>query len=194
MLRKSGRPVRGRDLTSVAAGVSVATTALICSCAWAQYEPVGRPTSAPGTQGWRLSPALTVSEIYSDNVSLAPSGSATRSELTTRVRPSVTLTENSAQLKFNGTYSPELLYRAQQGTTDVSHYLNALGNVELLSRTLFLEVRGGITHQNVSLLGPQSEGNLNTTQNRTTIKTYAISPYLRHDFGVDALEIGRAHV
>lgn len=147
--------------------------------------PTGGSAAPTGTQGLRFSPSLSVTEVFSDNVALATTGSE-RSEWTTRIRPSITITENSARLRLSASYTPELLYRAVQGTTDIYQYLNALGTAELWSRKLFLDVRASVNQQNVSLLGPQSESNLNTTSNRTSSRTYSISPYLKHEFGFDA--------
>jgi len=182
MVRSSGLQ-RAAQVT-VLFGVG-ALTALLHSPAWAQDAAYNPRTSGTSTQGWQVRPMLSVSEHYSDNISLAPSGSA-RSEWTTRISPGVSVSGNSARLHFNATYTPELLYRVNQATTDVSHALNALGNAELLSRTLFVDVRANVSQQNVSLLGPQAESNVNTTTNRTSVKSYGISPYLRHDFGFDA--------
>ena len=191
----AGRSENTRKVTGLFV-LTIAITMLLRSPAWAQdasaYQGATGPQGASGTQtasgsqGWRVTPSLSVGEHYSDNVSLAPAGSQ-RSEWTTRINPAVSLTGNSARLRLTANYSPEFLYRAQQGTTDISHYLNVLGNAELFSRTLFLDVQAGITQQNVSLLGPQAESNINTTNNRTTTKTYSVSPYLRHEFGVDAI-------
>ncbi len=166
---------------------------LLHSSVWAQYSSPFSPTpaasasgaAATGQSGLQIRPSLSVSQIYSDNVSLAPAGSE-RSEWTTRIAPSVSVIGNGARLRFNVTYTPELLLRAQQGTNDISHFLNAFGNAELLQRLLYIDARAGVTQQNVSLLGPQAQDNLNTTGNRTSVKTYSISPYLRHDFGFDA--------
>lgn len=166
--------------------LSVAVASLLPSFVYGQYDTRRLATSEPGSQGWRIVPALTVSEVYSDNITLAAPGSE-RSEWTTRIRPSITATENSARLRFVGTYAPELLYRARQGSTDISHYLDLLANAELWDRSLFLDARAGVSQQNVSLLAPQASNNVNITQNRTTVRTSTISPYWRQDFGVDAI-------
>lgn len=179
--------VRKAQLQGLLWAGALATLAWVAHTpAFAQYVAGAAPEAGTGRHGWLLSPSLSIGEIYSDNVSLSRPGTE-RSELTTRVSPSITATHNSARLEFRGTYSPELLYRANQGTNDLSHYLSALAKAELWSRTLFVDLRAGISQQNVSLLGPLSEGNVNTTQNRTNIRTYGISPYLRHQFGVDAV-------
>ena len=164
---------------------SLVLAVLVHSPTWAQYAADQSAPAAPGSRGLLIQPSLSISEVFSDNVSLAPAGAA-KSEWTTRIRPAVTITENGPRLRFNATYSPELLYRAIAGDSGVNHFLNAYGNTELVQRLLYVDVRANVTQQNVSVLAPQSDSNLNTTGNRTTVKTYSISPYLRYDFGYDA--------
>ena len=182
-------------LSGSTAALPVACVLLFQSAAWAQYTGGSTPTTpAPavsgipantGQYGLRVQSFVTVSEVFSDNVALAPAGSE-RSEWTTRFKPSVTITENGPRLRFNATYSPDILYRAIQSATDISHLLNASGNAELVQRLMYVDVRAAVTQQNVSLRAQQADSNLNTTSNRTSVKTYGISPYLRRDFGYDA--------
>ena len=190
--------VSGRSLHTAARGVGLSSFALV----FLLHSPVSAqsatpfstspsPLSAPGAaatgqSGLQIRPSISVSETYSDNVSLAPAGSE-RSEWTTRIAPSVSVIGNGARLRFNATYTPELLSRARQGTNDISHFLDASGNSELLQQLLYVDVRANVFQQNVSLLGAQAQDNLNTTGNRTSVKTYSVSPYLRHDFGFDAV-------
>ena len=105
-------------------GLSPVIFALWQAPVWGQYSTAGGPAAATGVPGFRVLPSISVSEVYSDNVSLSAAGSE-RSEWTTRIRPSVTITENGPRFRFDATYSPELLIRANQGTTDVNHFLNA---------------------------------------------------------------------
>ncbi len=205
-VKKKNRPmqqplltiVSRRGLHTAARVVGLSSFALVFlphSPVWAQYStPFSTATpfstsspgaAATGQPGLQILPSISVSEIYSDNVSLAPAGSE-RSEWTTRIAPSISVIGTGARLRFNATYTPELLSRAQLGTNDISHSLSAFGNTELLQRLLYVDARASVTQQNVSLLGPQAQDNLNTTGNRTSVKTYSISPYLRHDFGFDA--------
>lgn len=165
--------------------VPLSMAVFLNACAWAQYDS-GTTQGGSAPKGWQVRPALSIGEHYSDNVSLAAKGSE-RSEWTTRISPSIAVSASTARLRLEATYSPELLYRANQATTDLSHFLNAVANAELWSRTLFLDVRGGISQQNVSALGPQSDSNINTTSNRTSIRTFSVSPYVRHEFGLDAI-------
>ncbi len=171
-----------RSVTAVT--LSVASVALFQSTASAQYAASSAPAGT-GQYGLRVQPSLSVSTIYSDNVALAAPGSE-RSELTTRIAPSLTVAENGPRLRINATYSPNFLYRLNEGTNDVVHLLSGTANAELVQRLLYLDVRTSVSQLNTTLTGAQADGILNTTSNRTSAKTYGISPYLRRDFGYDA--------
>ena len=179
----------------------------------AQYLPNGPGTLGPGTQGdaglpggvgrppglaplstqtpgagqrqWEIVPLFSVQETATDNVRLQPPGSE-RSDLVTELRPGVTINGNGARLRFNATYIPDFVYRAQEGSNDVFHNLNATGNAELVRQLLFVDTRANVFQSNVALFGPQADSNVNNTNNRTTVRTFLLSPYLRHDFGSNA--------
>lgn len=146
----------------------------------------GAGTGSSATQGWQIRPSLSVSEHFSDNIALAPAGSA-RNEWTTRIRPSVLVTGNSARLRFSALYAPEFLRRELENTSGISHFLDASGRAELLARTLFVDLRSSISQQNISLQGPQADNNINTASNRASIYHYSVSPYVHHEFGTDAI-------
>lgn len=140
---------------------------------------------AGGKPGWEVLPTLGVEETYTDNVRLGPAGSA-RSDWVTEVRPGLGVSHNGARARFQARYAADLVYRAQEGSTDVFHYLDATGNAELARQLLFIDGRASVTQQNISLLGPQAQSNVSNTANRATIRTLLVSPYLRHNFGYQA--------
>ena len=142
---------------------------------------------APGRsqRTWEIVPTLTVEETYTDNVRLSPTGSE-RADWVTRLRPGVSITGTGARLRFNATYAAEVIYRAQEGSHDLLHYLDASGEAELVEKLLFVDARASISQQNVSLLGPQAGSNISDTGNRTTVRTFLVSPYLKRDFGTTA--------
>lgn len=131
---------------------------------------------------WLIVPTLSVGETFTDNVSLAPAGSE-RSEWVTQVTPGVSVSATGPRLRLNAAYSPQFLYRANEGTKDVFHQLNANGNAELVQQLLFVDASAAIFQSNVSLFGPQADSNVNNTGNRTNVRTFLVSPYLRHAFG-----------
>ena len=56
-----------------------------------------------------------------------------------------------------------------------------------MRRLFFIDADAHITQQNISLLGPQAQSNVNVTGNRTSVRTVRVSPYLKHEFGSDAV-------
>ena len=151
--------------------MSVALPALLSCPAWAAK--------------WDIVPTLSVAETYTDNVSLAPNA-LKQSDWVTQVTPGISMTATGARLKFNASYNPQITYYAQgsQGN-QIYQQLNATGNAELTEKLLFVDAGANVSQQNVSLLGPQTTSNVNTTGNRATVGTYFVSPYLRRDFGSD---------
>jgi uncharacterized protein (PEP-CTERM system associated) len=193
MVQKQFAIARGGLRLGCLAGPSFALLGLMHAPVWSQQLDTAIVAARPGSgvsQGWQVHPSLSVSEHFTDNVFLESAG-AQRAEWTTRVNPAIRVLGNSAQLRFNATYAPELLVRANQGTTDLFHVLNATGQVEILPRSFYVDVRASVSQQNVSVLGPQAESNINTTTNRTSVRTYGISPYIRHEFGADAIGLIR---
>ena len=189
--RCSARRARGgsRHLTW-AVGMS---TALLAPPVWAQ---LGLNPGLIPSPGWLISPALSVSEIYTDNVQLAPAGSQ-RTEWVTTVSPSVTVAATGARLRLNVNYAPQILYRLNEGSKDAAfHNLTATGNSELVRQLLFVDASANTYQTNTSILGtqapgPQAVSNIYQTGNRTTASAFNISPYLRHKFGSDAEGVAR---
>lgn len=143
------------------------------------------PAPVAGRGGWLLQPTLTLDETYTDNVGLARRGQE-RGDWVTSVRPALAASYAGPRVRLSAMYSPQLVHRQRDNTDDVYHYLNAAANAELAHRLLFVDASAAVTQQNISPAGPQAESNINRTNNRTSIRTYSVSPYLRHEFGNDA--------
>ena len=132
---------------------------------------------------WTVTPNLTLSERYTDNVNLAPSGQPRESDFITEVRPGVQFSKEGARLKVRVNYSLQsLTYLNNSNYNAINHQLNAAANAELLKDFLFLDANTAISQQNINALGPVGFGNTNATNNLTTVGTYSISPYIRKRF------------
>lgn len=151
--------------------LSAALPALLVGPAWAAK--------------WDIVPTLLAEETFTDNVALAPAAFK-RSDWVTQLTPGVSINATGARLRFNATYGAQGVYRAQEGGSAVTHQLNASGNAELMRQFLFVDARAAVAQQNVSLLGPQADSNVNITGNRATVRSFLVSPYVRHNFGNDA--------
>jgi uncharacterized protein (PEP-CTERM system associated) len=124
-------------------------------------------------------------ETYTDNVRLAPAGQE-QGSFVTELRPALSVQGSGPRLRLNAIYSGDILLRSQEDSLQVLHNFNGSANAELMQQLLFLDARAFYSQQNISLLGPQPDSNINTTGNRTNIKSFLVSPYLRHNFGTDA--------
>jgi uncharacterized protein (PEP-CTERM system associated) len=132
---------------------------------------------------WDIVPALSLIETYTDNVSLTQD-SAKRSDWVTQVIPQISIAATGARLRFNVAYAPEVTYYArEEANNKIYQRLNATGNAELAKQLLFVDAGATVAQYNVSLQGPLTTNNVNTTGNRTTATTVFVSPYLLRDFG-----------
>ena len=134
---------------------------------------------------WDIVPTFTAQESYTDNVSLTADGSA-RGEFVTQLRPAVSVQGSGPRLRVNASYSADLLLRSERETREFRNQFLGDAQAELLQQLLFVDARGSVSQQNISLLGPQSDSNINTSGNRANVKSFLVSPYLRHAFGADA--------
>lgn len=152
-------------------------------CALAQallLAGIAQPVMA---SDWKVTPNLTVSERYTDNVNLAPSGQSRESDFITEIRPGVQISKDGARLKVRVNYSLQsLTYLNTSNNNALNHQLNAAANAELLKDFLFLDANTSISQQNLNALGPVGFGNANATNNLTTVGTYSISPYIKKRF------------
>ena len=139
------------------------------------------PFPAPA-DALQVVPSLSLSETYTDNVSLAPNA-LRRSEWVSEVIPRLSIAENGARLRFDVEYAPVLLYYAESKEDNVLQRGKATANAELLRRVLFVDAGARIDQFNVSLQGPLTSSNINTTDNLSTTKTSYLSPYLRQEIG-----------
>jgi len=132
---------------------------------------------------WEIVPTLRTSETYTDNVSLTPDA-VKRADWVTQLVPGVSLTATGRRLRLNASYSPQLIYYARSnGADQVYQRLNATANAELAERLLFLDAGATVDQYNVSLQGPVTTSNVNTTGNRSTTHTFFVSPSFLRDFG-----------
>ena len=149
--------------------LSAAVPALLSCPAWAAK--------------WEIVPTLSVKETYTDNISLT-TDAAKQSDWVTQVIPGISIAATGARLKFNATYNPEVTYYARgQQDNQVYQRGSAFGNAELANQLLFVDVGANVDQYNVSLQGPLTTNNVNTTGNRATASTVFVSPYLIHDIG-----------
>ncbi len=142
-------------------------------------------TPCVGAAEWKITPSLGLAEIYSDNVSLRPLGQE-RSEFITQVTPGLTITGDGRRLKLRANYEMQNFAYAREGDFSSNHQFLGNADAELVDGLFFLNGKASVSQQSISPFDIQAASAANTGSNRTDIKTYSVSPYLRHRFGSTA--------
>lgn len=154
--------------------------------AWVSASAALLASPCSDAASWKIVPSLNLSESYTDNVNLASSGNK-KDDFITQVNPGISISGTGSRLKARLNYTMQNLARSRGGNSiDTNHRLNADANAELIDHLFFLDGKAAISQQNISSFGPQPTDNLNNAGNRTSVTTYSISPYLRHNFGAVA--------
>jgi len=133
---------------------------------------------------WKITPNVSVSERYSDNVNLAPAGREL-SGFTTEINPGFSIaTRGAGRIKTSVDYSlrSPITFGQVQTTSRAYHQLNGTANATLVDETFYMDATARIGQQNLSLLGPLGTDTADTS-NIATYRTLSLSPYLRHRFG-----------
>ncbi|VAV93715.1 hypothetical protein MNBD_ALPHA01-2293 [hydrothermal vent metagenome] len=132
---------------------------------------------------WRIEPAIVVSETYTDNVDL--DASSQQSDFVTQVSPQFLITGDGARLNTSINYAANYFYYPgdDNGKHDLRHNLQANLSSELISETLFIDGSANINQQFLDRRQAISATQVSRTQNRRTVQTYQVSPYLVHRFG-----------
>jgi uncharacterized protein (PEP-CTERM system associated) len=142
--------------------------------------------AAPGVQAaqWRGTVHLDASETFTDNVSLTPAASA-KSDFITQISPGFSLRGVGPRLDVSVDYSLQsFVYARDSDLNHTSHQLAASAKSALVRNFLFLDAQAAISQQNISLLGPVGVNDNNASDaNRSSVRTYLVSPFIRDRLG-----------
>src|SRR5688500_10473182 len=126
---------------------------------------------------WRITPTLSVTETFTDNVELAP-GDRKQSDFITQVSPGLRVTGTGARLRLNLNYTmQQVLYAGDSDRNSRQNFLDAVANLEAIQNWLFVDATARITQQAVSAFGPQptSDGTATSNVNANRSETSAFS-------------------
>ena len=142
----------------------------------------GLVPNAFAEQDWTFRPRLSVAEVYTDNVDLAPSGEED-SDLITVITPGFSLRRETSRLKLDLDYQLQTLTFVENDDSNrVNHGLNGKMNAELHEDLLFLDASARMSQAIVDARAPQSLNGITGAGNLTDVQAYSVSPYLRHNF------------
>ncbi|WP_368744459.1 TIGR03016 family PEP-CTERM system-associated outer membrane protein [Desertibaculum subflavum] len=138
------------------------------------------PTARAGE--WQIDPFVEVQETFTDNVN-SSSGSAKESDLITRLTGGVVLSGTGRRARINLNYSlTKELHLDHTELDDLSQQAAAIGNIEIIKDSIFLDASGSIARTSIDEGGQVSATDRNTGSNQQDIYVYSISPYWRHRY------------
>jgi uncharacterized protein (PEP-CTERM system associated) len=131
--------------------------------------------------GWAVTPRVSISQIYSDNIDLAPRGEED-DEFVTQLDAGVALrregTRSRARLNYNLT---GLAYWSDSDSNEIFHQLDADGRADLVQERLFLEA-SAIYDQRLRSRSGRTGDIVNTGVDRTDVFQLRVSPVYVHRF------------
>jgi uncharacterized protein (PEP-CTERM system associated) len=140
----------------------------------------------PAQAQWRVTPSLTLTETWSDNPSLA-SDAYKRAQFITELTPAIRVDGRNSRLQFSADARSSLFSysegRPANGRRNNTEF-DAAGNLKVIDELLYVDARANGGSRAVSAFGPDDTGtNRYTSENRTKVTNWSISPYLVQRFG-----------
>lgn len=132
---------------------------------------------------WRVMPSITVTETYTDNVDL--DAAVSQSDIVTQVSPQIAITGVGARLNAALFYAPNYFFYpgSDDDKHELRHDLQASLSSELIREAFFVDASAAITQRFLDRRQAISSVSASRTNNRGTIQSYQISPYMVHRFG-----------
>jgi uncharacterized protein (PEP-CTERM system associated) len=140
----------------------------------------------PAQAQWKVTPSLTLTETYSDNPGLA-SGANKRGQFITEATPAIRVDGHNSRLQFSAqARSSFFAYsggRPGNARTNNNQY-TAAGSLKVIDEFMYVDARVNGGTRAVSAFGPDGSGvNRYTSENRTQLTSWSVSPYLVQRFG-----------
>jgi hypothetical protein len=126
-----------------------------------------------------IEPSITLAEIYTSNVNLAPDGQE-EDEWVTRVAPAVSALYKGSAMRLDLNYVLEaLVYANDSDRNEVLNQLDADALFDLVGDDLQLRTRGAVYQVNVTPDKPVTSNNINVTGNRADAVSWDVGPQWR---------------
>jgi uncharacterized protein (PEP-CTERM system associated) len=140
----------------------------------------------PAQAQWKVTPSLTLTETYSDNPGLS-SGANQRGQFITEAMPAIRVDGQNSRVQFTAnarssffSYSDGKPANARRN----NNQYDATGRLKVIDEFMYVDARANGGTRAVSAFGPDDSGfNRYTSENRTQLTNWSISPYLVQRFG-----------
>jgi hypothetical protein len=138
------------------------------------------PVAGLAASDWKVATGLSLTERYTDNLSLVANGDAA---FVTEITPSISLSRQGARGKASLKYAlSEVLYDHDLGRSRLDNNLDASLNVEPVRGVLKLDGNARVAQQYASQFGATSGGTYNNTSNRVETRSVSLTPSLHNTF------------
>ena len=132
---------------------------------------------------WRVTPRVSASETYSDNIALAPAGSEQHDFLTT-ASPGIAVRGSGGRINLNLAYDMQLTdYARNTAASTRSHRLQAGARADVIDQILSINFASSAGQQNTSNVGVLAQDASTAGGNTTQFFTYSVAPVGRHRLG-----------
>ena len=124
---------------------------------------------------WTINKTIQAQEIYSDNITLAPTGSQ-KGAFVEAINPGITITGQSPISTMNLNYRMQNLYNSGgNNSLNIYNQLQSSSRSTFIPNTLFLNSTSSISQQNINnnLIGAS---NINGSSNSGNVYTFGLSP------------------
>ena len=136
---------------------------------------------------WRVTPSVQARETYSDNVNNQPDESA-RGSFVSEIAPAISVTGRTPRLRVTANAEVRKYAYSNNDTGNVrdsDRRYAANAQAVAVKEWLYVDANASGSRQAVSAFGPVPNGSY-AANNGTNIRTWSLSPYLRHSFGTTA--------
>jgi len=135
------------------------------------------------SQSWEFEPRLSVSEIYTDNLTLAPKG-LEEDDFVTQVMPGFSLEKTTGRFTADVDYDLEsYFYSSDSDRNEVFNDLQALATAEMVRERLFLELDATAGQAIIDPEAAFSSSNVSLSGNRTEYWSAGANPYYIQPLG-----------
>ncbi|MFC5477638.1 TIGR03016 family PEP-CTERM system-associated outer membrane protein [Massilia suwonensis] len=140
----------------------------------------------PAQAQWRVTPSVSLTETYSDNPTLA-SDANKRGQFITELTPELRVDGRNSRLQFTANARTTLFHYSEGRPTNArrnnSQY-DASGTLKVIDDFMYVDAQANGGSRAISAFGPDDTGtNRYTSENRTQLANWSISPYLVRRFG-----------
>lgn len=144
--------------------------------------------AAPQAQAqWTITPAIGVSETFSDNPGLQPRENA-HGQWITAITPTLDVRYAGPRVQLSGSsqWSYYLYSGNDSGTRSNMLQYQGSARAVVIDELLFVDASAGRAPRSLSPFGPQVNDNPFAVANSNEVNTWSVSPYLRRRFGPTA--------